>query len=83
MSVVPAPTIEDNFRLAVRHVIPVAIWNEQEIRWRTNPDPAKSQGKAAREKDLVFKDFPGVKDTVTIRVFQNDDSALRALLESI
>ena len=63
MSILPLPTIEQDFRLAVRHIVAVTVGDEHQIRRRTNPSAAEAKSADSAFEGLYDKDAAVVQST--------------------
>jgi hypothetical protein len=72
--VLPAPAVEQDFRLAVGHIVPVAIGNEHQVRSRPDPHAAEADFEPANEVQPFGEHFPLVETAVAIGVFKDNNA---------
>ena len=71
-------------RHTIRHIVPIAIRNEHQIRSRSDPDAAEAEFQAADEVQPLDEDRAFLKRPVAVGVFENDDLVFSlALLRAV
>ena len=75
------PAVEDDFRLAVRDAVAIAVGVEQKI-WRArDPHAAKAHRHAADAMTVLQKNFPLIESPVAILVRENQNAVAVLHLE--
>ncbi len=67
------PAVEEDLGRAVGLVVAVAVGDEEELRGRTDVDPAEPQLDPADEVELVGEDLPRVEVAVAVGVLEDQD----------
>ena len=73
VSVLCAPAVEQDRRLAVGDVVAVGVGDEKEIGRRAHPHAPKPHRQTTDEVEPLLEDRPGVEDVVTVGVLEDED----------
>ena len=80
VSVLEAPTVEQDLRFPVRDIIAIRIRNEKQLRWRAEINTSKSHRYPRGKFDLIREQLLRVKDTIAIGIFKDLNSAENLIL---
>src|SRR5436305_792263 len=66
--------IEVDDRWAVRNIVAIFVWNEEQVGRRSNPDAAKAERNTAETMPFVEEDFSFIEPAISIFVGKNDNA---------